>query len=66
MTALFSKPKIPAAAAAPPIPTIDDAQARQNAMDRSLRRGCGTTVLTGENGLPNLGATRAPSAGYGG
>ena len=65
MSALFSKPKFPAAAAPPPIPTIDDAQARQNAMDRSIRRGRGTTVLTGENGLPNLGSTRSPTASAG-
>lgn len=59
MSGLFSKPKVPEP---PPVPTIDDAQARQNAMDRTLRRGRATTVLTGDTGLPNLGTTKTPSA----
>lgn len=59
MTSLFSSPKIPTP---PPVPTVDDAQAQQNAMDRSIRRGRGTTVLTGDNGLPDLGKTRTPAA----
>lgn len=59
MSGLFSKPKVPEP---PPVPTVDDAQARQNAMDRTLRRGRATTVLTGDTGLPNLGTTKTPSA----
>lgn len=59
MAGLFSKPKVPEP---PPVPTIDDAQARQNAQDRTLRRGRATTVLTGDTGLPDLGKTRTPSA----
>lgn len=62
MTSLFSKPDIPAAV---PIPQIDDAAARMNARDRALRRGRGTTVLTGDAGLPDLGKTRSPVAGGG-
>lgn len=60
MASLFSKPKVPQA---PPVPTVDDAAARQNAQDRMIRRGRATTVLTSENGLPDLGTTAAPSAG---
>ena len=63
MSGLFSKPKVPEP---PPVPTIDDAQARQNAMDRTIRRGRATTVLTGDTSLPDLGKTRAPSASAGG
>jgi len=59
MSGLFSKPKVPEP---PPVPTVDDAQARVNAMDRTLRRGRATTVLTGDTGLPNLGTTKTPSA----
>lgn len=63
MSGLFSKPKVPEP---PPVPTIDDAQARQNAMDRTIRRGRATTVLTGDTGLPDLGKTRTPTASAGG
>lgn len=59
MSGLFSKPKVPVP---PPVPTVDDAEARKNAMDRTLRRGRATTVLTGDTGLPNLGTTKTPSA----
>lgn len=59
MSGLFSRPKVPEP---PPVPTIDDAEARKNAMDRTLRRGRATTVLTGDTGLPNLGTTKTPSA----
>lgn len=59
MTSLFSKPKVPVP---PPVPTVDDAQARVNAMDRTLRRGRATTVLASDTGLPNLGTTKTPSA----
>lgn len=62
MASLFSSPKIPAP---PAVPTIDDAAARMNAMDRSIRRGRGTTALTGDTGLPDLGKTRSPSASAG-
>lgn len=59
MSGLFSKPKGPEP---PSVPTVDDAEARKNAMDRTLRRGRATTVLTGDTGLPNLGTTKTPSA----
>lgn len=62
MSSLFSKPKVPEP---PPVPTVDDAQAQMNAADRALRRGRGTTVLTGDTGLPNLGTTKTPSASGG-
>lgn len=62
MTSLFSSPKVPAP---PPVPTVDDAGARMNSMDRALRRGRGTTVLTSDTGLPDLGKTRSPSASGG-
>ena len=63
MSSLFSSPKVPTP---PPVPTVDDAQARQNAQDRSIRRGRGTTVLTSDTGLPDLGKTSTPSATAGG
>lgn len=63
MTSLFSKPDIPAP---PAVPTVDDAAARQVANDRALRRGRGTTVLTGDTGLPDLGKTQSPAARAGG
>lgn len=59
MASLFSKPDVPAP---PAVPTVDDAAARMNASDRALRRGRGTTVLTGDTGLPDLGKTRTPGA----
>jgi hypothetical protein len=62
MSGLFSKPDVPAP---PPVPTVDDAQARANAADRALRRGRATTVLTSDTGLPDLGKTRSPSASGG-
>lgn len=62
MSSLFSKPDVPAP---PPVPTVDDAAARQNAADRALRRGRATTALTGDTGLPDLGKTRSPSASGG-
>jgi hypothetical protein len=56
----------PPPSAPPPIPQVDDAMRRRMERDRGLaRRGRGTTVLTGSSGLPDLGATTAPSA-YGG
>jgi hypothetical protein len=63
VTALFSKPDVPAP---PPVPTVDDAQARANATDRALRRGRATTVLTSDQGLPDLGSTKRPTASAGG
>ena len=48
----------------PPIPQIDDAVKMRNEMDRNtLKRGRGTTVLTSDQGLPNLGSTSTPAAG---
>lgn len=51
----------------PPVPQIDNAVKMRNEQDRMyLRRGRGTTVLTGDQGLPNLGSTSTPSATNGG
>lgn len=55
------KPKLPKAP--PKAPMLDDAIAKRNAQDSASRRGRATTILTSGNGLPNLGATAAPSAG---
>lgn len=58
-------PKIaaPAPALPPPVPMIDDAAARRMARDRVSKRGRGTTILTSDNGLPDLGKTVTPMAG---
>lgn len=56
------KPKMPKPP--PPVPQVDDASKMRNEQDRQYRRrAAGTTVLTGEQGLPNLGSTAAPQAG---
>jgi hypothetical protein len=48
----------------PPVPQIDEGVKMRNEQDRlALRRGRGTTVLTSDQGLPNLGATSTPTAG---
>lgn len=59
MSGLF-KPKMPAA---PAVPQTDDAATLRDQRDRALRRGRGSTILTGDRGLPDLGVTRAPTAG---
>lgn len=42
-----------------PAPQIDDATARINAQDAAARKqGRRTTILTGDQGLPNLGTTK--------
>lgn len=58
-------PKIKQAApvAPPPVPQIDEAANRRMMQDRLARRGRGTTILTSESGLPDLGTTVTPSAG---
>jgi hypothetical protein len=51
-----SKPTPPPPVAPPP--QVDDAQQRLNEQDRAAKRvGRKTTVLTGDNGLPDLGTT---------
>lgn len=64
----FLAPKAPPPPPPPPLtPTVDDAAKRRNEADqRTLRRGRATTVLTGDTGLPNLGTTRTLQAGGGG
>lgn len=52
------KPVLP-----PPVPQIDDAAQRLRNETRMLRRGRGTTILTSEGGLPDLGTTTKPMAG---
>lgn len=63
----FLSPKVPAAqapVAPPPVPQIDDVAVRRMDADRALRRrGRGTTILTSDAGLPNLGTTVTPMAG---
>ena len=52
------KPVLP-----PPVPQIDDAAQQLRNETRMLRRGRGTTILTSEGGLPDLGTTTKPMAG---
>lgn len=52
----------PAPKAPPPPPQVDNAALMRNQQDRAVRRGRGTTVLTGDGGLPDLGTTKAASA----
>ena len=60
----FSKPKMPKIKPPPPVPQVDEATKMRNEQDRLYRRRAqGTTVLTSEGGLPNLGTTSTPSAG---
>lgn len=56
-------PKAPAPIAPPPVPMVDEAANRRMQRDRMARRGRGTTILTSENGLPDLGSTVTPMAG---
>lgn len=56
---LLPKPNVQAP---PPTPTIDDAILMRNRRDSSAMRGRGTTIFTGDQGLPDLGATSAPVA----
>ena len=42
----------------PPPPQVDDATSRINAEDKAARAaGRKSTILTGDDGLPNLGST---------
>jgi len=61
----FLKPDTPKAPKPPPpIPQVDDAMKMRNEQDRmARRRAAGTTVLTSDSGLPNLGSTTTPAAG---
>lgn len=63
MGSLFGGPK---PQAPPPVPQVDNAASMRNARDRALRRGRATTILTSDNGLPNLGSTTSVSATGGG
>jgi len=49
--------------APPPVPQIDNAAAMLRNETRMLKRGRGTTILTSDNGLPDLGTTTSPTAG---
>jgi hypothetical protein len=47
----------------PPAPQVDDATARMNEAEKmAKRKGRKSTVLTGDNGLPDLGATSSPGS----
>lgn len=62
MSGLFGGSKPTAPIPPPPIPQIDDAVAARNSSDQTnLQRGRATTVLTSNNGLPDLGSTQTPS-----
>lgn len=51
----------------PPTPTLNQAIQNRMAEDQNLvARGRATTILTSNNGLPNLGNTTSPAAGAGG
>jgi hypothetical protein len=47
----------------PAVPQIDTAAQMVRSEARMLRRGRGTTILTSEGGLPDLGTTTTPVAG---
>ncbi len=58
MSGLFGGGATPKVVQPPPAPQVDDAVARINAEDTAARRqGRKTTVLTSDQGLPNLGTT---------
>jgi len=60
----FSKPKTPKIKPPPPVPQVDEAIKMRNEQDRLYRRRAqGTTVLTADQGLPNLGAVSSLTAG---
>jgi hypothetical protein len=51
-------PKPQAPSVPPPTPQVDDAVARMNDQDKvSRRQGRKSTILTSDNGLPDLGST---------
>jgi hypothetical protein len=53
----------PSMQAPPPVPVLNQAVADRTAEDQTLMaRGRATTILTSQNGLPNLGATSSPVA----
>lgn len=57
MSTLFGGGPKPPPAIAPP-PQVDDAMSRLNEQDRAARKqGRRSTLLTGDNGLPDLGST---------
>lgn len=58
---LFPKPP-PPPAPAPPVPRIDDALLRVRDRQRESRRGAASTLLTSEEGLPDLGTVGGRSA----
>lgn len=57
MSAVFSKPNIPASPPPPPPPpTVDEARAAAETRDQMLRRrGRRSTILTGEGGIASPG-----------
>jgi len=49
--------------APPPVPVLNQAQQDRQREDQALvARGRATTILTSQNGLPNLGSTTSVSA----
>lgn len=63
----FLRPKRQEPRTPPPVPQIDEAQAirtsQLNSTSTTLRRMTGSTILTSDSGLPNLGSTTSPAAG---
>ena len=60
---LFGGGKSAKVVAPSPPPQVDDATARMNEAERlAKRKGRKSTVLTSDNGLPDLGATSTPGS----
>lgn len=52
--------KQPTAAKPDPVPQLDQALKMSREGTSTRKRGIGTTLLTGDSGLPDLGATSRP------
>ena len=64
MAGLFGGAKPPAPIPPPPTPTLNQAQSDRDAQDAAIMaaRGRQSTILTSQNGLPNLGTTTSAQA----
>jgi hypothetical protein len=57
------KVDMPTPQAPPPVPQIDQGMIKAQQDQAMMRsRGAATTILTSDNGLPNLGSTSKPKA----